>query len=185
MKITITGPRSIGKSTISKIVAKKLKLKYISPDEIGEEAFKKHGGLDKVIKSGKIIELIKTGSYELILKEYKKDNFVFDLSGGSFSSKKFPESSEEVRKTAKENSVIVGLLPSKDAKESIRILFKRERDRTHFKDAGPKWLLEKARENYFRFPHLFKKYSALIVYTKDKAPAKIADEIIKRVKKLK
>ena len=32
MKITITGPRSVGKSTVSKILAIKLKLKYIDGD---------------------------------------------------------------------------------------------------------------------------------------------------------
>ncbi|MBT6823985.1 cytidylate kinase, partial [archaeon] len=32
MIITITGPRSVGKSTVSKILAKKLKLKYTSSD---------------------------------------------------------------------------------------------------------------------------------------------------------
>lgn len=40
MNITITGPRSVGKTTISKLIAKKLKLKYISSDEIGEKEFK-------------------------------------------------------------------------------------------------------------------------------------------------
>lgn len=52
MKITITGPRSVGKSTIGRLVARKLKMKYISSDEIGDKALKKEGGLDKAIKSG-------------------------------------------------------------------------------------------------------------------------------------
>ena len=43
MKITITGPRSVGKTTISKIVAKKLRLNYFSSDEIGEKHLKKEG----------------------------------------------------------------------------------------------------------------------------------------------
>jgi cytidylate kinase len=34
MRIAITGPRSVGKSTISKIVAEKLNLKYISSDDL-------------------------------------------------------------------------------------------------------------------------------------------------------
>jgi len=41
MRIVITGPRSVGKMTISKELSKNLKLKYISSDELGEKALKK------------------------------------------------------------------------------------------------------------------------------------------------
>jgi adenylate kinase family enzyme len=68
--ITITGPRSVGKSTISKLLSKKLKLKYISSDELGEKLSKNFGGLDKAIKSGKIKELIRKKGYTEILKQY-------------------------------------------------------------------------------------------------------------------
>ena len=47
MRITITGPRSIGKTTVSKIVSEKLGFKRFSSDEIGEEAMKEKGGLSK------------------------------------------------------------------------------------------------------------------------------------------
>src|SRR3989344_5422199 len=104
MIITITGPRSVGKSTISKLVARKLGLKYVSSDEMGERALKKEGGLDKAIKSGVIGQFIKDSAYSLIREQYLKNNFVFDLSGGAVSSKKFPEASEKVRKIAKEKS---------------------------------------------------------------------------------
>jgi len=122
MIITITGPRSVGKSTISKLVAKKLKLKYISSDEIGERAMKKEGGLNKAIKSGAIEKFIEDSAYSLIRKEYRKNNFVFDLSGGSISSRKFPEASKKVRKIAKLKSTIIGLLPYKDKEKSIKLL---------------------------------------------------------------
>src|SRR3990167_6308605 len=98
MRVTITGPRSVGKTTVSKLVAKKLNLKYISSDEIVEEAFKEYGGLDKAIKSGKAEELIKKGFYNLIIDVYEHgDNFVFDLSGGAFSSTSLSEASLKVR----------------------------------------------------------------------------------------
>ena len=75
--ITIAGSRSVGKSTISKLVARKLKLKYVSSDKIGDKAFKKEGGLDKAIKDGKIKELIKAHGYRLILDQYNNDNLEF------------------------------------------------------------------------------------------------------------
>ncbi len=183
MKITITGPRSVGKSTISKIVANRLGLRYISSDEIGDEAFKEHGGLDKAIKSGKVEELIKNGGYIIITEIYKnKDNFVFDLSGGSFSSNTLAEASEKVRLCAQKNSIIIGLLPSKESEESIRLLFEREKERPHFKEMNKNLLMEKTIRSFNGFPPLFEKFCNLIVYTKCKSLEQITNEIVKFIK---
>lgn len=136
-----------------------------------------------MIKSGKIVELISSGSYSLILEQYKKNNFVFDLSGGAFSSKKFPKASREVRNAAKNNSIIIGLLPSKSKRESVKLIFEREKQRPHFKGADEKWLLEKTKKSLAKFPPLFKKHKVMIVYTSGKTPNEIADEIIKAIHK--
>jgi len=168
MKITITGPRSVGKSTVAKLTAKKLKLSYISSDEIGEKALKKQGGLDKAIKSGTIAKFIENGSYNLIREVYKKENFVFDLSGGSISSRKYKEASEKVRKTAKKNSIIIGLLPSKNISESVKILFDREKQRKHFKQMNNFELSLKVNKDFKKFPKIFDKFCNFVIYTKDK-----------------
>lgn len=180
MRITITGPRSVGKTTVSKILANKLGLKYYSSDEIGEKYFAKQGGLDKAIKSGKIGKFIKDSSYGLIRGVYKKDNFVFDLSGGSVSSKKYPEASKKVRETAKKNSVVVGLLPSKNMEDAIEILFHREEKRPHFRNMDKKELLVETEKDYKKFPPLFDELCGLIIYTKNKTPEKISNEIIRK-----
>ncbi len=133
MRITVTGPRSVGKSTISRLLAKRIKIKYYSSDEIGEKAMKRYGGLDKSIKSGIIDKFIKKSAYGLIRNVYKEDNLVFDLSGGAISSKKHSEASKKVREIAKNNSIIVGLLPYKNDSKSIKFLFSREKRRKHFK----------------------------------------------------
>lgn len=183
MRITITGPRSVGKSAISKIVAKKLKLKYYSSDEIGERALKYQGGLDKSIKSGAIKKFIKKDSYNLIRGVYKKDNFVFDLSGGSVSSRKYAEVSKKIREIAKKNSIIIGLLPSKKVNESVKILFEKEKEREHFRGMDSAELFEKVEEDYKKYPRLFKKFCNFIIYIKNKTPSEIADEIIKKCQK--
>lgn len=182
MIITITGPRSIGKSTISKLVAKKLSLPYISSDEIGEKYFEKQGGLDKAIKSGVIDKFIKEEAYSLIKAQYKKDNFVIDLSGGSISSRKHPEVSEELRKLIKSKSIVIGLLPSENPQESIDLLFSREQHRVHFKSIPKEELFKKVEDDYHKFPSLFKSFAHHIVYTLNKSPDKIADEIIQYLK---
>ena len=178
MIITITGPRSVGKTTISKLLAKKLKLKHISSDEIGEKAKKNFGGLDKAIKSGKIDEFIKNGAYSLIRAEYEKNNFIFDLSGGSVTSTKFEKESEQVKKIAKEKSKIIGLLPSKNIEESINFLFEREKERIHFKDMDKEELFKKVKINYKKFPKIFGTLCDKIIYVKNKSKKEIIDEIL-------
>ena len=183
MILTITGPRSVGKTTVSKLVAKKLKLKFYSSDEIGEKALKKQGGLDKAIKSGKIEKLIKSSAYDLIRKTYEKDNFVFDLSGGSVTSRKYPQASEKVRQIANKKSIVIGLLPSKNNKESINFLFEREKEREHFKDLKKAELFEKVKKDYKKFPPLFKRFCNSIIYVENKSPEELADEMVNRIKK--
>lgn len=183
MIITITGPRSVGKSTISKILAKKLKMKYISADAIGEKALKKHGGLDNAIKTGIIKNFIKKRGYSLLKKEYKKDNFVFDLSAGSISSEDFPKASKELRNLAISKSLVIGLLPFEDKNSSINLLFKRERKRVHFNNLNKKELLSKTRKHYIKLIPLFNTFCDIIIYTENKDPRIISDNIIKLIKK--
>jgi len=182
MIITITGPRSVGKSTISKLVAKTLRLKYVSSDEIGEKAFEKYGGLDKAIKLGVVENIIKKGGYNLILNQFKEDNFVFDLSGGSINSKKMEKASKQVRKIAKEKSIIFGLLPYENNSKSIKLLFSREQKRIHFKEKDKKELLKRTKKDYPKFLPIFKKFCDYIVFTKDKSPKKISNEIVRLLK---
>ncbi len=183
MKVIITGPRSVGKTTISKIVAKKSKLKYISSDEIGEKAFEKYGGLDRAIKLGVVEKIINRGGYNLITDVLEKENnFIFDLSGGSISSIKMMRASEKVRETAKEKAnLIVGLLPSKGINESIKILFEREKERVHFKNLDKKELLEKVSEHCKKFPKIFNEFCDFIIYTENKTPEEISEEIVRKI----
>jgi shikimate kinase len=181
MIITITGPRSVGKTTISKLVAEKLKLKWVSSDEIAEKAMKRYGGLDKAIKSGVIKNFIKEGAYSLIRNVYEKNNIVIDLSGGSVSSRKFSEVSRKVRRLAKEKSIVIGLLPCSDDKKSVSFLLRREKKRTHFRKIPGKKLLRKVNDDYKKFPKLFLSFCDFIIYVENKNPADVAKEIVRAV----
>ncbi len=181
MRITITGPRSGGKSTVARLLAKELKLKYYSSDAIGEKAMKKHGGLDKAIKSGIIGKCIKRSGYGLIREVYKKNNFVFDLSGGSISSRKYSEASEKVRKTAKKKSIIVGLLPFRQINKSVNLLINREKKRKHFRRIEHKEVVLQTMRDYKKYPPILKKLCNFIIYAENKKPKEIADEIMKRL----
>jgi hypothetical protein len=132
------------------------------------------------MKSGAAEKEIRSGSYNLILQAYGQDNFVFDLAGGAFSSRTLSEASEQVRKKAKEYSIIIGLLPSKNSNESVQFLFKRESKRPHFKGLTKEELFEKTKKSYEKFPPLFELHANLIVYTKGKTPEEIVHEIIEK-----
>jgi len=185
VKIVITGPRSVGKSTISQLVAKALKMKYISSDELGEKACKKYGGLDKAIKSGMINKMIKEKGYTSILNALKKENIVLDLSGGSISSRKFAEASQEIRKVASECALVFGLLPFPDEKKSVKLLFEREIQREHFKDSLKQKVLEETQKDFLKFPALFQEFCNFIVYTETNSPDTVANEIVNAVKEVK
>lgn len=183
MNITITGPRSVGKTSISKILAEKMNLKYFSSDEMGDKYLKKEDGLDKAIKSGKIKKFIKKEGYSLIENVYKKEkNFVFDLSGGAFTSKKFKEVSKKVREIAKKKSIVIGFLPSKNIFSSIWVLFNREIKRKHFENYNKFFLFYKTLKHYSRFPKILRENSDFIIYTKNKKPENIVKEIIEKIK---
>jgi shikimate kinase len=178
MRIVLTGPRSVGKSTVSKLVAEKLGLKYISSDEIGEKLSKKHGGLDAAIKSGIIRQIIKTKGYTVLIKLFKQDNFVLDLSGGSISSRRTPKASRELRTAAKKSSIIIGLLPYKTKNKSIEFLSKREKKRKHFSHLTKKEIYTSTKDSYEKFPPIFKSFCDKIIYTENKSPEIIAEEIV-------
>lgn len=180
--VTITGPRSVGKSTVSKLVSRKLKSKYISSDDIGNQKLKNKGGLTGANKSGYIRKYVEEEGYTLIENIYKKEkNFVFDLAGGAFTYHRIPEIGEKVRKVAKSKSIVFLLLPSKNKFTSILFLFKREKKRDHFKDWNKFKLLRKVRRNYLRFPPLIDKNSDHLIYTKGKTPEDISEEVVSKL----
>jgi shikimate kinase len=183
MRIVITGPRSVGKSTVSKIVADLIKHEYVSSDELGNKAFEKQGGLDGVTKSGELKKIIMSGGYTIILDALKKDNFIFDLSGGSVSSRSMAEASAAVRKAAKESSIIFGILPSKDFEKSIKILSEREAKREHFKHLTKEEINAQTRKDFDKFPPLFEAFCDYIIYAEDKTPEEIAKEIVSKLNK--
>ncbi len=185
MKITITGPRSVGKTTISKLVAKKLKLNYVSSDEIGEKITKKFGGLHKAIKSGEIKEALRKNGYSLLEKEYKKENFVFDLSIGSFTSTDFKSASKRLRSIAKRKSLVIGLLPFRQNYKSISLLFNREAKRKHFIDSDKQALLKRTKKRYTQQKEIILKNCHLVIFMGDKTKNEVVKVILMELDSLK
>ena len=93
--LVLTGMMSVGKSTIGKKLAKKLKLKFIDIDELIEKKEKK---TIKQIFEDKSEDYFRKIEKKITLEELKKSNSVIALGGGAFMD-------SSIRKEAKNLSI--------------------------------------------------------------------------------
>ena len=93
--LTLTGMMGVGKSTIGKILAKKLRYDFADVDKLIEE---KEGLSINLIFKNKGENYFRKIENEITLLQLKKDNTVISLGGGSFLN-------NIVRKNAKKLSV--------------------------------------------------------------------------------
>lgn len=183
MRITIIGPRSVGKSSVSKILAEKLGYRYFEGDALANKELRKYGGLDKVIKENKFHLLGDLGTK--ITKEImQKDNFVFDLAGGAISSRKkeLKSSVKDIKYIIYKKSILIGLLPCKNKKEAVEFLFEREKNRLHFKNEKQNELLRKVKEDYEKLLPILNKLCKYIVYVNGKSLIDIVSEIESKIR---
>jgi shikimate kinase len=174
MRITIVGPRSVGKSTVSRLLADKLNYDYIEADKLMDEEMKKYGGLDKSIKDGKTDLIIKK-SLKIVNNALKKDDCVFDLAGGAISSRR---TGYKIANLINKKSIVVGLLPFEDNEKSINFLFQREKNRKHFGDMKIKELKAKVKKDYLKLKLILKKSAKFVLYVGEKKSDLIVDKIL-------
>ena len=93
--LLLTGMMGVGKSTVGKKLAKKLKLKFIDIDQIVE---KKEKSTIKEIFENKGEDYFRKTEKKISLEELKKNNSVIALGGGAFMD-------TSIRKEAKNSSV--------------------------------------------------------------------------------
>ena len=180
-RITITGPRSVGKTTIAKILSKKLKVPYFSSDEAMDIATASFGGLDGAIKSGDtgFIMRFAIPHVQAVMRE---PMFVYDLAGGAVTSGKFALVSKRIARIIEKNSLVIGLIPAKNIKESVEFLFSREKRRYHFKGYNHKALRIKVRNDLKKFLQLdFLNICDYIVCVKNKSKMEIINEILMNI----
>jgi len=180
VKITLIGPRSVGKSTVSKILADKLNLPLLSSDDLMDMALKETGGLDKTIKAGNSQAIVEK-AIPLMRRLIREKDFVLDIAGGSISSTKYLEVSKEVKDLLRNNTMVIGLLPYEDEERSIIHLFDREKHRAHFSSEDPDELLANVRKSYKKLLKPMEEICNFIIITKDNSPDQVANEILTRI----
>lgn len=175
MSITIVGPRSVGKSTISKALSYNLNYDYVSADNLMNINLKDHGGLEKTIKDGKI-ELIMERGPRLIKNAFLGERIILDLAGGAISSK---IGSKEIVDIITKKSFVLGLLPfEKPLKESMELLYEREIKKDHFQGVDQIGLYQKVTKDYIILEPVLKRVANSIIYVERKDPLTIVNEAI-------
>lgn len=173
MKLTLIGPRSIGKTTIGKVLAKKLKIPYFDFDKYVE---KEIHGIDNHIKNYGV------DSYRIkeqkILKKFIKSlpkKFVISVGGGTIASQ-MKTISRNNSKILKKISKIIYLSPSDSRNKAVNMLYKREKKRK-----GRKTYIEVKNLFILRKPVYEKVYDIKVEINK-KSIKSIVNEIIKKLK---
>lgn len=173
MKIIIVGPRSIGKTTIGKSLAKRLRIKYLDFDEI---VGKKLKSIDNHIKNYGIESYRKHENKilkKVILELPKK--CIMSIGGGTITSQ-FSKLNNRNIKYIRKEGMIIYLSPSENYKEAIKILNKYEQKRR-----GGKNIEETTKLFMIRKP-IYDKIFDIKITTKQKSNKKIINEIIKKLK---
>jgi shikimate kinase len=98
-KLILTGMMGVGKSTVGKKLAKKLKFKFVDIDGVIEKQEKKT--IQEIFKT-KGENYFRKVEEKATLKELKRNNLVISLGGGAFMN-------DNIRKEVKESSLSIWL----------------------------------------------------------------------------
>lgn len=171
MIIALIGPRSVGKSSVGKILAKLLHWRFVEFDsylnnnlEGGIKGFTDKQGWDKLDSARK-------KCFQIFLKSVYSENMVLDWGGSIFGCKN----------VIKKNTRAVLLLPYKSKKKSIEILFEREKKRPHFSEWGAERLKKKVADDYEQRLPLFKNTAQYTIYREGNSPKETAAKIKKLI----
>ncbi len=174
-EIILIGPVGVGKTTTAKLLSKKLNIPRIPFDDLRTDYYKEVGYSDehrvelKKIHGQKAVEqywsIFEPHAIERVLADHQ--NCIFDFGGGTTVCE-YEFNFERIESALAPYSNVVLLIPSKDKKESLDIIYKR----MNVKPNGFNML------EYFvsnEAPYRLAKHT---VYIKDKTPEQVCNEVL-------
>lgn len=182
--IVLIGPMSVGKSTVAKLLSSKLSIPRFELDDVRQRFYTEIGydeklaskiigdeGLESLIRYWKPFEAY---AVERAMEEF--ENCVVDFGAGHsvYEDEELFSRVEEVLKPVKN---VIQILPSPDLDQSVEIVNQRFSELLVREVGKIDHELLQLNEHFVRHPsnHLLAKKT---IYTEDKKPAEIADEII-------
>jgi shikimate kinase len=169
MKIILIGPRSVGKSTIGKRLAAKLKLKYFDFDMVVEHEL---GDIDNYIKNNEV-DSYRKKERKILVESLSKltCEFVMSVGGGTVASQ-LHHISELNSRDLKNLGKIIYLSPSEDEDRSIELLRKRELKRKGNQS------FEHTKKLYGLRRKIYEKIYDYKIILEEKSPGEVVKEVI-------
>ena len=188
--IVLIGPMSVGKSTVAKLLSSKLSIPRFELDDVRQRFYTEIGyseklaskivgdeGMTGLIRYWKPFEAY---AVERAMEEF--ENCVVDFGAGHsvYEDEELFSRVEEVLKPVKN---VIQILPSPDLDQSVEIVNQRFSELMAREVGKIDDELLQLNEHFVRHPsnHLLAKKT---IYTEDKKPVEIADEIIKWVQSI-
>ena len=125
--LTLTGMMGVGKSTIGKNLAKKLKYNFIDVDKIIEA---KEGLSINLIFKNKSESYFRKIENDITLSELKKDNSVISLGGGAFLNKTIRRNAKKFSTSFWLDVPVYELIKRLKKSDQRPLLFKKNIDET-------------------------------------------------------
>ena len=175
MRLFLIGPGGVGKTTCGKVLAKKLKYKFIDLDQ---EFCQRIYNINKLIKQ-KGLEDYWTKNDKLFsdLTKENKDNYVFAVSSGFLvHNRNNHPLNQKHRKLLKKLGITILLLPSKSISKSTEIVVNRQLKR------GLGYDKNREKEKFMKRYKQYQKLSNIKIFSYNK-PSHIVNKILKELQK--
>lgn len=182
-EILLFGPMKVGKSSVAKLLAKRLNLKHVRIDELRQEYFAKLGIIHEELMQleatideydfYRYCSRLELPMMEAVLSEHQ--NCIFDCGGGNAVYSSDKENQDFAALIAKfPNSFL--LLPAPDLYESMMVLNERA---YRYKSRDHTFSLDELKMNsdLIKF-HLDTPVANHVIYNADKTPEEVCDQII-------
>ncbi|MFP4117316.1 MAG: shikimate kinase [Candidatus Woesearchaeota archaeon] len=169
MQVILSGPRSIGKSTVGKILAIRLSWQYHDLDSIvkGEVGAIKSYMAKNGLEDYRRLEL---RMLKQVISSAHGDSII-SLGGGTGVSG-YSDIDAQARSLIRSSGLVIVILPCIDDEKAVDILYQFE-----LKRSGGRSFIDTKRL-YLRRRHLYEAMAHIIIYKDDKKPESMVQEII-------
>ena len=179
LPIVLIGPLSVGKSTVAKELERKISIRNVPLDAVSQYYYFKHGysdnhfeRLNDELEKEKYMKTFDIKVIKDVLADFPKDIIDFGAGHSHYEDQASIKKAKQILSPFKN---VILLLPSKDNRKSMEILKRNmkkllgEEPSKYAIDVGEKYL--KSASN--------KELAKKIVYTENRPPKEIAEEIVK------